>query len=210
MSRPDLNNISNIWCILESMTVLVGELSVEMARRALNGEKAHIIYSDPPWGPANLKYWRHHNGQTGHPVDWPGFLTILSRVVVETLSPGGHVFLEMGCRWIDELSEVMLKTGFPEAHRWNIMYGPKSKPLPNMLWYSGPGTSCNPEGMRGEPLTQHVINSVASPGVLVFDPCCGKGMTARCSVKSGMRFVGCELNPKRAEVTEKWLRSHSK
>ena len=71
------------------MTVLVGELSIELAKKALNGNKANIIYSDPPWGLSNLKYWRHHNGQTGHPVDWPRFLAILSSVVAETRVPRG-------------------------------------------------------------------------------------------------------------------------
>jgi predicted methyltransferase len=42
----------------------------------------------------------------------------------------------------------------------------------------------------------------------VFDPCCGKGYTARAAVASGMMFRGIELNPKRAAVTVEWLRSH--
>ena len=25
--------------------------------KLLNGEKAHILYTDPPWGDGNMKYW---------------------------------------------------------------------------------------------------------------------------------------------------------
>lgn len=39
----------------------------------------------------------------------------------------------------------------------------------------------------------------------VFDPCCGKGYTARAAVAAGMKFRGIELNPKRAAVTIGWL-----
>lgn len=190
------------------MTVLVGELSVELSRRALAGSLADIVYSDPPWGEGNLKYWRTHNGQCGHPVNWSQFLRTLRDVVAATMKPGGHLFLEMGCRWVDELAEVMGDAGFAETSRWSVLYGPKAKPLPNVLWYSGPGASCNPTGMRGEPMTRHVLDSVAVPGALVYDPCCGKGMTARCAHRSGMRFVGTELNPKRAAATRDWLARH--
>lgn len=188
--------------------VVVGELSVPLARSALGGERASIIYSDPPWGEGNLKYWRTHNGQCGHPVSWTSFLDTLATVVSESLAPVGHLFLEMGVRWVDELSRVMATAGFSESRRWSVLYGPAKKPLPNVLWYSGPGVTCDPTGMRGEPMTRHVIDSVAERGALVFDPCCGMGMTARCAVRAGMRFVGCELNPKRAAITEEWLSRH--
>lgn len=185
--------------------VLVGELSVALAKQALRGERAQIVYSDPPWGLGNLKYWRTHNSQPGHPVSWEDFLNTLARVVQASVAPRAHVFLEMGCRFVDELAAVMADHGFPECTRWSVLYGPQVKPLPNVLWYSGPGASCDPTGLRGEPMTRHIIDSVAVPGALVFDPCCGKGMTARCAVRAGMRFVGCELNPRRAEVTRQWL-----
>ena len=192
------------------MTVIVGELSVELATLAIGGERADIIYSDPPWGEGNLKYWRTHNGQCGHPVEWRGFLFTVRDVAVATLRPGGHLFIEMGLRWVDELAVVMGAAGFSECNRWRMYYGSRKKMFPNVLWYSGPGAPCDPTDMFGEPATRHVIDSVAVPGALVFDPCCGKGMTARCAVRAGMRFAGVELNPKRAQVTIDWLEKHDR
>lgn len=182
--------------------VVVGELTLERARDALAGSRADIIYSDPPWGPGNLYFWRTHNGESGRP-SWPGFLETFCDVVAAVKAPRAHVFVEMGLRWVDELAEAMARRGLQERERWQCLYGNPKRP--NVLWYSGPGADCNPTGMSGVAMTKHVLSSVARPGALVFDPCCGKGMTARCALRLGMRFAGVELNPKRAEVTRQWL-----
>lgn len=182
--------------------LVVGELTAARARLALGGELADIVYSDPPWGPGNLMYWRTHNGETERP-DWRRFLDTFCGVVASSIKPGAHVFVEMGLRWVDDLAETMASLEIHESKRWTCFYGnPK---LPNVLWYSGPGTTTDPSGMAGVAMTRTALEGVASPGALVFDPCCGKGMTARCALRLGMRFAGVELNPKRAAVTQKWL-----
>lgn len=179
----------------------VGELTMSRAELALAGERSEIVYSDPPWGPGNLMYWRTKNDETNRP-SWPDFLATFCAVVAASSRPVGHVFVEMGTRWIDDLANAMAAHGLTETARWAVRYGNPQRP--NVLWYSGPGVSCDPTGMSGEPMTQHVIDSVAVPGALVFDPCCGKGMTARCALRAGMRFSGVELNPDRASVTRRW------
>ena len=184
-----------------SFRLLVGELTPERADLVLAGERADIVYSDPPWGPGNLAYWRTMNGEKLRP-SWPDFLATFCAVAAGSVRPGGHVFVEMGMRWIDDLAAAMAAHGIPERKRWSVQYG---KPLrPNMLWYSGPGASCDPSGMSGEAMTTHVLQSVVRHGALVFDPCCGKGMTARCALRADMRFAGVEINPDRAAVTRRW------
>jgi hypothetical protein len=185
--------------------VVIGELSHERAKEALRGEKAQIVYSDPPWGEGNLRYWRTHNGQSDLLPKWDTFLNLFCDVVSENIAAGGHVFVEMGLRWVDQVALEMEKRGLPETQRWQCVY--TSKKLPNVLWHSGPIASCDPTGMGGVAMTAHVLGSVAVPNALVLDPCCGKGMTARCSVRLGMRFAGVELNPKRGAVTQAWLKA---
>lgn len=187
-------------------SVVVGELTWERAEEALQGGLADITYSDPPWGPGNLMYWRTHNQETQRP-DWGRFLSLFCAIVSGKTRPEGHIFVEMGLRWVDELAAEMARHGRQETRRTTCFYGPSSKRLPNVLWYSGPGTTTDPVGMHGEAMTRRALEGVASPGALVFDPCCGKGMTARCATKLGMRFAGVELNPKRAKVTQDWLTS---
>lgn len=182
--------------------LIVGELTRARAKRALDGEIADITYSDPPWGPGNLMYWRTHNKETAYP-SWPDFLELFCGIVSKNTRPDGHIFVEMGLRWVDELAAVMESHGRKEARR-SICYYSNPK-LPNVLWYSGPGSNTDPEGMSGVKMTHTALAGVAREGALVFDPCCGKGMTARCALRLGMRFAGVELNPRRAQVTQDWL-----
>ena len=184
------------------MTLVVGELTPPRAKVALAGELAGIVYSDPPWGPGNLMYWRTHNKEKTRP-DWRRFLDTFCGIVARNIEPNAHVFVEMGLRWVDELAETMASLEIHETQRFRVFYGnPK---LPNVLWYSGPGTTTDPSGLSGVAMTRCALEGVAQAGSLVFDPCCGKGMTARCALRLGMRFAGVELNPKRAEVTQRWL-----
>lgn len=185
-----------------SFRLSVGEMTTTRADMVLAGEQADVVYTDPPWGSAILHTFYRMAGNARRP-SWPDFLTTFCAVVAASIRPGGHVFVEMGTRWVDELAAAMATCGLPERQRWDVRYG---KPLrPNVLWYSGPGVGCDPTDMSGEPMTQHVIDAVAAPGALVFDPCCGKGMTARCALRTGMRFAGVEINPDRAAVTRKWV-----
>jgi len=188
------------------VSVQVGELTIERALFALGGEQPSIIYSDPPWGPGNLLYWRTHNAETERPC-WSDFLRRFCAVASSVIAPSGHIFVEMGLRWVDDLAEEMARVGLAERHRWTCYYG--AQKLPNALWYSGPGSTTNPEGLSGVTMTRRALEGVSTPGALVFDPCCGKGMTARCAVRLGMRFAGIELNPKRAAVTQSWLNRQS-
>jgi hypothetical protein len=183
------------------MGVEVGELTLERARAALNGERPHITYCDPPWGPGLLTMFRTMTGENDYQADWPGFLELLATVIADSQS--AHIFLEMGPRFVDEMASVMTAHGLPECNRWEVLYG--SPKRTSSIWYSGPGAPCNPSGMSGVKMTRHVLESVSRPSALVFDPCCGKGMTARCAVRAGMRFAGVELVPVRAQVTIDWL-----
>jgi|SRR5690606_5517029 hypothetical protein len=182
--------------------LIVGELTHARADLALGGEVADITYSDPPWGPGNLMYWRTHNQERKRP-SWPDFLNLFCEIVSKNTRTDGHIFVEMGLRWVDELAAAMERHGRREVRRSTCYYGnPK---LPNVLWYSGPGSTTDPAGLSGVKMTRTALEGVARPGALVFDPCCGKGMTARCALRLGMRFAGVELNPRRAKVTKEWL-----
>lgn len=188
--------------------LVVGELTMERALEALEGERADIVYCDPPWGPGLLRYFRTLNGEPDADPSWPEFLELLAQVIVGCVAPGGHIFIEMGEQWADELAAAMAAAGAPESGRWTCYYS--SPKRPQVVWYSGPGTTTDPSGLSGVKMTHTALAGVARLGALVFDPCCGKGMTAKCALRLGMRFAGVELNPARARVTqdilERWRR----
>lgn len=185
--------------------LVTGELTMDRAMAATGGEKAWLVYSDPPWGQGNLRYWRTYAGDRTVP-DWTAFVATLMSVVSAVRAPGGHVFLETGTRWEEEITDAMAAHGMHVTQRWTCMYG--SPKRPNVLLHSGAPVDVDPTGMSGVAMTSLVVGAVARRGALAFDPCCGKGMTARAAVRHGMRFSGVELNPKRMAVTEKWLAAH--
>jgi len=199
--------------------VAVGDVQRGAVREFMRGERAAIVYSDPPWGEGNLRYWRTHAKDTSRPM-WSEFVEEWTSSVSAALIPGGAMFVEMGLRWADSFSDSLASVGRPVTARWTTLYGPPSKLLPVALLYSGPTLrdAFDPSPLRGPTLPRECVREAAHAMRLdalpsefrgaVFDPCCGKGYTARAAVASGMMFRGIELNPKRAAVTVEWLRSH--
>jgi hypothetical protein len=183
--------------------LVVGELTLERAEVAREGARAQIIYTDPPWGEGLLRYWRTHNGELGSKVVWRDFLETLAQVVHASIATDGHIFIEMGLAWADELSAVMADAGHQEVARWHGLYG--SPKRPHAIWYSGPGVDADLSDLGGVRLVRTALASCGLSDGLVFDPCCGKGTTARAALGMGLRFAGVELNPRRAAVTAKIL-----
>jgi hypothetical protein len=187
--------------------VIVGSLTQKRAEKALQGNLADIVYSDPPWGPGNLKYWRTMNGQKTK-VDWENFIELFCFIVKKNTKKDAEIFVEMGSRWIDQLSDTMSNFGIIETQRFRCYYKCGSKRYPNYLWHSGTEIDLRYRegGLR---MTKEVIGIISKPGLIVFDPCCGNGMTAKCALHFDMYFAGVELNPKRAAKTKQIIRGES-
>lgn len=178
--------------------------------RLMGQEKADLIYSDPPWGEGNVRFWRTFNGQKdeSRSFTWADFIKAFVETVVTYA--GGPVFLEMGNKWADEVSAMFAAQGFTEIQRWGITYGPQKWPS-TLLLYAPPGVRVptvpgpGPTGMNGTKRSRVALEPFAAPGLTIFDPCCGMGDTARVAVKTGMHFRGNELNHFRLAETVKVL-----
>jgi hypothetical protein len=190
--------------------LLCGDITTGAVAEIMAGDRALVIYSDPPWGPGNQQYWHTMNVRGSVPrTSWGDFLTAFCGACASFRTSDAPVFVEMGLRWVDELDAAMLAVGLPKQRRWDITYGPKKKPLPNTLTlYGHRDIPIDLPVRHSEPVTRTVLGAVVRAGDLVLDPCCGKGMTARISHALGARFRGTELNPKRLELTAGWLRKH--
>ncbi len=176
---------------------------------SFNFYSPEIIYTDPPWGPGNLKYWRTMNKEKTVP-SWDIFKDCLFTTCNQARN---HVFIEMGMRWKDEIvTEIQKATTLKHAKTWIVTYG--AKELPVSLNYfvqakTKPTKIRDLNGFHGESYTWHSLKSVCKPGITVLDPCCGLGMTARFSMAMDMRFIGYELNSKRLSTTHKWINKAS-
>lgn len=188
--------------------LLHGDLVAGAVGALMGQERADAIYSDPPWGPGNQRYWHTHNGSVPQ-TDWPAFLAAFCGACATYRKPDAPVFVEMGLRWVEELDAAMERVGLPRQRRWDTSYGRPAHP--NALLLYGPRDMPIDLGdsTHGEPVTRTILAEVVRPGSIVLDPCCGKGMTARHTHLCGGSFRGSELNAKRMEVTASWLRKRA-
>ena len=161
------------------------------------GEKADILYSDPPWGEGNLKYWRTFNGQKGHPVNWIEFIKRVKYLCDRHVT--GSCFIETGVKFEKDIITIF---GEPQG-RYEIIYSNKN--LPNILLGWGEQPKLSPHGKKGFDVPFTVISSLPTKPRSVFDCCIGLGMTAKVAKKLGIICYANELNPKRAERTMKIL-----
>jgi len=165
--------------------------------------KVDAIYTDPPWGSANLKYWRTMNGERGAAVDWQAFLNRLF-TIFKTHCPFGPWYIETGTRFV---TDVIDASPISCSKRWKCRYRAGSKWLPNVLLLFGgvePKATLAESKRTGLPLVLWALGDMP-PGSTVLDPCCGLGTTAKACLRLGLNFCGNELNPNRLERTRKIL-----
>lgn len=190
-----------------SHRLLHGDITSGVVATLMGQDRADLIYSDPPWGPGNQRFWHTHNG-TEPMTDWPAFLAAFCQVCADYRKSNAPIFIEMGIRWLGDLDHAMERVALPMQRRWSITYG--RPPRPNALTLYG----CRDwpidlgQNTHGEPITWTILSAVVRPESVVLDPCCGKGMTARHTHIGGGHFRGAELNGNRLEVTASWLRKH--
>ncbi len=156
--------------------------------------QADVAYCDPPWNPGNCSAFRTKAG-VPRKVNFALFMDALAKAVKTT---GGNVFLEMGVKHAAEVVKAMENQGGQLLSLWNITYYRKKPCRLGMFNWSGvPDTfTRNLTGMDDENTPDAVLSSYP-PGLVVLDPCCGRGLTARAAHRAGHRFVGMELHPRR-------------
>jgi len=193
--------------------VTCGSLISPEVDAMLAGERVDILYSDPPWGDGNLAYWQTMNRKmTGAETPQVKHDELYDRIMglVRTYVDG-YVFIETGLRWKDYVIQRFLNAGLVRLASFPLTYKSGSKLMENVLVSAScslllPHFSFNPCPYRGAELVRRVVGSVARPGGIVLDPCCGMGYTARAAVAAGMRFRGNELNQARLDKTIAFLR----
>lgn len=194
-------------CTIGMHRIAQGDVQLGAVADVMGIDRAAVVYSDPPWGEGNLRYWRTAAGDPQRPR-WGDFRERWCDAVAAVLAPGASVFVEMGERWADGFARALSDVGIGVTRRWTVQYG--HPPRPNVLLYAGPALldGFGPSALHGAALPRACVAAVARPGEIVLDPCCGKGYTARAAVAAGMLFRGVELNAKRLGVTMEWLRGH--
>jgi len=176
------------------------------------GEKASILYVDPPWGEGNMKFWTTlMKKQTGVSVEPIPFTALIDSILRLALSyTHGMVFIETGLKWEAQIADAMRAAGLGGVRSHHLVYrsGSVMKPC---VFLSGATPSSNHSGyaphpsLSGAALVDDVVQHHAVPEGILLDPCCGMGYSARAATNNGMRFFGNELNASRLAKTIKIL-----
>lgn len=176
--------------------------------RMLEGERVDILYCDPPWG--NTRYWATINkkmtGRYNEPISHEALLNRIFELADRFVS--GHVFLETGKRWGDQVAELM-GDHCAGVSTFPMLYKAGGRTLGSILVHGvngpAPPFTFDPTGRHGYQVVRDIIANVATPGGIVLDPCCGTGFTALAAIEAGMAFRGNEVNAKRIATTRALL-----
>lgn len=180
----------------------------------MQGKKADIVYSDPPWGQGNLTYWQTINkkmtGAQPKPMDYNAFINQIFSIAQQYTKQ--YFFIEYGQKWHSDIKLMGAKYGFQDLATIKLLYRSGSKLLPLDLHIFAKEKLDLPEGYIASITNSHgfetlkkVIIPIAKPGMIILDPCCGMGYTAQIAKDCGLTFYGNELNAKRLEKTRNRL-----
>lgn len=190
---------------LGSHKISCASIESPVVDKMLQGTKAKLLYSDPPWGDGNLKYWVTMNKKmTGNEFSPLSYRQLLDRIyeIIDKYVEG-HIMIETGPRWVDALL-ADLGAKYFNARSIKLEY---SGGLPCFLVYASTSPDVNytgvPVNKTGQKVVSELVGAVTNPGDVVIDPCCGMGYTAQACLNSGALFRGNEFNVKRIEKTIK-------
>lgn len=179
------------------------------------GDRAAIMYSDPPWGQGNIKYWAtmnlKMNGAVNIPADLETFLSSVFGIAQRYVDR--YLLIEYGVAWRDAIQARGVAAGFSPRGVLPLIYDSKNLPLDLHLFTKGPqsfpagyaeGVS-HTKGFRTLEMAIGPLASILGQGSIILDPCCGMGYTAKAAMKYGLHFRGNELNAARLAKTMKRL-----
>lgn len=210
MARKGINMITNIKNHkVQCQDIMLG------IDNLMSDEKADFVYSDPPWGQGNLKYWqtinKRHTGKEPNSIDYSKFLPHYFELVHKYAKD--VIVIEYGVGWRNDIIKVSSDAGFIHGGCCTSLYS-ASKLLPldvHVMSKSG-NYKIDDEfadgclKLRGLNLVKFVFTKMLPKDAsIVLDPMCGMGYTAQATVDLGLSFRGNELNEKRLEKTIKRL-----
>lgn len=176
----------------------------------MGGNKVDIMYSDPPWGQGNIRYWQtmnqKMNGAEKRDILYDDFLKQIFKIADAYVTD--FLFVEYGCQWKNDIIDYGTTNNFVHNGIVGLKYraGSVFRPLDLHVFNrtEKPLDSAyikNVSDTSGYKTLQRAIIPFADKTKSILDPCCGMGYTAQIAVDTGMTFYGNELNFKRLNKT---------
>jgi len=188
-------------------------MQLAVPNNLLPNEKAHIFYSDPPWGKGNIAYWQTMNvkmneGVQRSDIEYNAFVKQIFNLAAVYTKDDGIVFIEYGCKWADDIINMAKTYGLLHIATAKPLYrsGSKLLPLDLHIFSKRPITLengyldaiCDTYGLD---TLRQAVRPFVKPLEIIFDPCCGMGYCAQIAIENNMAFRGNELNRARLQKT---------
>ena len=188
-------------------------MQLAASNNLMQNDKAHIFYSDPPWGRGNISYWQTINakmneGTEKSVIEYNAFVSQIFNLASSFTSDNGIVFIEYGCKWADDILNMAKKYGLIHLGTAKPLYKSGSKLLPLDLHIFSKqqinleiGYLDAIRDTYGLDTLRQAVRPFVKAGEIIFDPCCGMGYCAQIAIENNMVFRGNELNKARLQKT---------
>jgi len=181
--------------------------------KLMTHEIADFVYSDPPWGEGNLKYWqtmnfKNNNQPRNESINYAEFLPYLFKLIHRYSKD--LIIIEYGIKWREDIIKIAQHSGYIHGGFANSFYKSGSKMLPlDIHIFSKTGNYQLTDKFTEVCKDNHGLNLVQKifkllcpqDSKIVLDPMCGMGYTAQCAIDNKLIFRGNELNKKRLDKT---------
>ena len=163
----------------------------------MGSDKAHIIYSDPPWGQGNISFWqtlnKKDNGAEKQTILYDDFLEMIFSAYGKFSE--NILFVEYGVRWRADIQERAQRHGFTPIEIIGLEYKGGATMLTLDLHVFAKQAFALPagyvdrvSGTSGYKTLQADVPPFAAPGKILLDPMCGMGYSAQIAIDTGMSF----------------------
>lgn len=155
------------------------------------------MYTDPPWGLGNLRYWRTMNDQPKFDSNWDFFLERLKMQYKNHVIVNGPALIEMGHRFVDDVVRFF---GKPDS-MYTCCYNNRKNTNVLLVYRC---EVMDVTGKTGNDLVYSVLSSLKPAPKSVFDPCAGKGTTLKICKKLNISCHANELIKHRYEYAKRY------
>ena len=182
----------------------------------MQGEKAEIFFTDPPWGSGNIKYWNTLNyrmtGEEEALLSLDQFLNATFSLAIKHTK--NKILIVYGVRWEKNIIAFGKQYGLRHHGVAETKYHSGSRLLPvHIHVFSKHGLKLPQDyfthlyGTHGFESMMRAIKPLAIPNTILLDPACGVGLYGKVAINCGMFFRGNEMNEKRLEKTIRRLQN---
>lgn len=162
--------------------------------KLMDGQKAQMIFTDPPWNKGNYKMFRTKAGYNGEVTEEMYIKLIKNLFQICKQYCEGDIYINFGNSFEEKFLNIAESFGYKTCNVWEVWYSDKNT---NMIWYSGKNkySNCDLFGALNKQLVRWAVRNSSKENDIVLDPFCGKLFFGKEFIKLNRICYGSELIP---------------